>query len=68
MLPCLRILQQLLLLKLSVQKKGEPFIIAPQNDSQKWSIKSSWVAEDDLVKVQFCEFYRKRNKNFGKRL
>ena len=46
-------------------KKGNPIIVTPQEDNPKWSIYSSWVADDDQIKVRFANFTDKEIKVLG---
>lgn len=46
-------------------KKGDPIIVTPQEDNQKWSIYSAWVADNDQIKVRFANFTDKEIKILG---
>lgn len=37
-------------------KKGDPIIVAPQDDYTDWAVYSSWVSKDDFVSIRFANF------------
>lgn len=37
-------------------RKGDPIIVTPQDDYLDWSVYSSWVAQDDVVRIRFANF------------
>jgi hypothetical protein len=36
--------------------KGDPILVAPQDDNQDWTVYSAWVDRDDFVKIRFANY------------
>jgi hypothetical protein len=40
-------------------KRGDPIVVTPQDDYTDWAVYSSWVSNDNTVKIRFANFTNK---------